>query len=87
MSLYTEVAGEGPAVALVHEGICDSRMWDREWQEWSPSFRLLRLDLRGFGRSPLEAGPFAHARDLIAASAYRSAAAWLSRSLSRGPSL
>ena len=65
MGVYAEVAGEGPAVALVHEGICDSRMWDREWQEWTPSFRLLRLDLRGFGRSPLEPGPFAHARDLI----------------------
>jgi 3-oxoadipate enol-lactonase len=67
MAVFAEVAGEGPAVALVHEGVCDSRMWDREWQGWSPSFRLLRLDLRGFGRSPLEAGPFAHARDLIAA--------------------
>jgi 3-oxoadipate enol-lactonase len=67
MAVFAEVAGEGPAVALVHEGVCDSRMWDREWQAWSPSFRLLRLDLRGFGRSPLEAGPFAHARDLVAA--------------------
>src|SRR5512133_3522604 len=67
MGVFAEVAGEGPAVALVHEGICDSRMWDREWEEWSPSFRLLRLDLRGFGRSPLEAGQFAHARDVIAA--------------------
>ena len=66
MGVFAEVAGEGPAVVLVHEGICDSRMWDREWEEWSPSFRLLRLDLRGFGRSPLEPGPFAHARDLIA---------------------
>jgi len=66
MGVFAEVAGEGPAIALVHEGICDSRMWDREWEEWSPSFRLLRLDLRGFGRSPLDPGPFAHARDLIA---------------------
>lgn len=65
MALYAEVAGEGPAVVLVHEGICDSRMWDREWQEWSPSFRLLRVDLRGFGNSPLGSGPFAQARDLI----------------------
>ena len=67
MALYAEVAGEGPAVVLVHEGICDSRMWDREWEEWSPSFRLLRVDLRGFGNSPLGAGPFAQARDLIEA--------------------
>jgi pimeloyl-ACP methyl ester carboxylesterase len=65
VALFAEVAGEGPAVVLVHEGICDSRMWDREWQEWSPSFRLLRADLRGFGNSPLEPGPFAQARDLI----------------------
>jgi pimeloyl-ACP methyl ester carboxylesterase len=67
VALYAEVAGEGPAVVLVHEGICDSRMWDREWQEWSPSFRLLRVDLRGFGNSPLEPGAFAQARDLIEA--------------------
>ena len=67
MALYAEVAGEGPAVVLVHEGICDSRMWDREWQEWSPLFRLLRVDLRGFGNSPLGSGPFAQARDLIEA--------------------
>src|SRR4029450_6068441 len=40
-------------------------MWEREGQEWSPSFRLLRVDLRGFGNSPLEPGPFAQARDLI----------------------
>ena len=67
MALFAEVAGEGPAVVLVHEGICDSRMWDREWRGWSGEFRLLRVDLRGFGSSPLEPGPFAHARDLIEA--------------------
>ena len=67
MELYAEVAGEGPAVALVHEGICDSRMWDPQWDSWSREFRLLRVDLRGFGRTPLEPGRFAHARDLIAA--------------------
>lgn len=66
MALFAEVAGDGPDVVLVHEGVCDSRMWDREWREWSRSYRLLRVDLRGFGRSPLEPGPFAHARDVIA---------------------
>ena len=65
MGLYSEVAGEGPAVVLVHEGICDSRMWEPQWEPWSRSYRLLRVDLRGFGLTPLEPGPFAHARDLI----------------------
>ena len=67
MSLYAEVAGEGPAVALVHEGIGDSRQWDPQWDEWSRSFRLLRVDLRGFGRSPLPPERFSNAHDLIAA--------------------
>jgi 3-oxoadipate enol-lactonase len=65
VTVFSEVAGEGPAVALVHEGICDSRMWDDQWERWSASHRLLRLDLRGFGRSPLPAEPYSHARDVI----------------------
>jgi pimeloyl-ACP methyl ester carboxylesterase len=67
VAIYAEVAGEGPALALVHEGICDSRMWDEQWERYAKSFRVLRLDLRGFGRTPLEPGPFSHARDVIEA--------------------
>jgi len=65
VELYAEVAGEGPAVVLLHEGICDSRMWDDQWSRWSASYRLLRLDLQGFGRSPLSGQPYSHARDVI----------------------
>jgi 3-oxoadipate enol-lactonase len=65
VGLYAEVAGEGPELALVHEGICDSRMWDAQWDAYSREFRVLRCDLRGFGRTPLEAGGFSNARDLI----------------------
>jgi 3-oxoadipate enol-lactonase len=65
VGLYAEVAGEGPAIALVHEGICDSRMWDSQWDLFTRAHRVLRLDLRGFGRSPLGPGRFSNARDLI----------------------
>jgi pimeloyl-ACP methyl ester carboxylesterase len=65
MELYTEVAGEGPEVAFVHAGICDSRMWEPQWAEYASSFRVLRCDLRGFGQTPLEAGSFSSAQDLI----------------------
>ena len=65
MRIYSEVAGEGPAIALVHEGICDSRVWDPQWETFTRGHRVLRHDMRGFGRSPLEAGRFSHARDLI----------------------
>jgi pimeloyl-ACP methyl ester carboxylesterase len=67
VAIYTEVAGEGPALALVHEGICDSRMWDGQWASYARRFRVFRGDLRGFGRTPLEAGRYSNARDLIEA--------------------
>jgi pimeloyl-ACP methyl ester carboxylesterase len=65
MGLYAEVAGEGPEIVLFHEGICDSRMWDSQWDTYTRSHRVLRFDFRGFGRSPLDPGPFASARDAI----------------------
>jgi pimeloyl-ACP methyl ester carboxylesterase len=40
-------------------------MWEPQWEPYARSHRVLRLDLRGFGRSPLEAGVFSNARDLI----------------------
>jgi 3-oxoadipate enol-lactonase len=67
VAIYTEVAGDGPTLALVHEGICDSRMWDGQWESYASRFRVLRGDLRGFGRTPLEAGRYSNARDLIEA--------------------
>ncbi len=65
VELHSEVAGEGPAVALLHEGICDSRMWDSQWETFARSHRVLRFDFRGFGESPLEEGAFSNARDTI----------------------
>jgi pimeloyl-ACP methyl ester carboxylesterase len=65
MELYSEVAGEGPEIVLLHEGICDSRMWDAQWDDWTRSHRLLRLDFRGYGRSPIEPGPYSSARDVL----------------------
>jgi 3-oxoadipate enol-lactonase len=63
--LYSEVAGEGPEIVLLHEGICDSRMWDSQWETYTRSNRVLRFDFRGFGRSPLEPGRFASAEDVL----------------------
>jgi pimeloyl-ACP methyl ester carboxylesterase len=63
--LYAEVAGEGPEIVLLHEGICDSRMWDAQWEKFTRSHRVLRFDFRGYGRSPLQPGPYAGGRDVI----------------------
>ena len=63
--LHHEVAGEGPPVVLIHEGIADSRMWELHWRTFPREHRTVRLDLRGFGESPLEPGPYSHARDVV----------------------
>ena len=65
MGLHAEVAGEGPAVVLLHAGICDSRMWDAQWETFTRSHRVLRFDLRGYGSSSSEAGTYSHARDVL----------------------
>lgn len=64
--LHREVAGEGPPIVLVHAGICDSRMWDPQWETFPRAHRVVRYDLRGFGRSPLGPGRYSPPADLIA---------------------
>lgn len=64
--LYFEDEGSGPAVVLVHAGIVDSRMWDDQFALLARDYRVLRYDLRGFGRSSGPPGPYAHRSDLVA---------------------
>jgi 3-oxoadipate enol-lactonase len=66
VDLYVDIAGEGAPVVFVHAGICDSRMWDPQWAPFTAAYRAVRLDLRGFGRSPLPPEPYSHGRDLVA---------------------
>jgi 3-oxoadipate enol-lactonase len=66
VDLYVDIAGEGAPVVFVHAGICDSRMWEPQWTAFTAAYRAVRLDLRGFGRSPLPPEPYSHGRDLVA---------------------
>jgi 3-oxoadipate enol-lactonase len=54
VSVWYDVHGEGPAVALVHAGVADSRMWEPQLEAFSAAHTVLRVDLPGFGRSPYE---------------------------------
>lgn len=51
--LYYEVAGEGYPLVLMHGGIMDSAMWDDQFETFAQHYRVIRYDLRGFGRSNL----------------------------------
>ncbi len=64
--LYYEVGGAGHPLVLIHAGICDSRMWDDQWNDLAQHFQVIRYDVRGFGRSAMPTAPFAHRDDLYA---------------------
>ena len=55
--LYYEMAGPkgtpGPAVVLIHGFTLDTRMWDDQFAVLAQSYRVLRYDMRGYGRSAL----------------------------------
>jgi len=65
-SLAYEEAGRGLPIVLMHEGIADSRVWDREFSLLAQDHHVVRYDLRGFGRSPSAKGPYSDVRDLKA---------------------
>jgi pimeloyl-ACP methyl ester carboxylesterase len=62
--VYCEVKGSGVPVLFLHQGVADCRVWDRQWISFAPSYKLVRCDLAGFGRSPISSVPIAHARDV-----------------------
>jgi 3-oxoadipate enol-lactonase len=65
-TLSYEAAGAGRPIVLLHEGIADRRMWDREFPLLARDHRVVRYDLRGYGRSPPATAEFSPVRDLVA---------------------
>ncbi len=64
-SFYYEVMGDGEPLILVHAGISDSRMWDGQFEAFAGRYRVVRYDMRGFGRTVVTAGgSFSHHDDL-----------------------
>jgi pimeloyl-ACP methyl ester carboxylesterase len=66
--IYYEVSGEGPPLVLVHANPFDHRMWLYQTAHFSPYYRVVSVDLRGYGRSDKPETPFTladMARDVI----------------------
>lgn len=60
-------AGEGIPLVLIHAGVCDSRMWDPQFDAFAHAgYRVVRYDLRGWGNTPVPDSEFAHHEDVIA---------------------
>ena len=64
--IYYEAMGKGPAVVLIHGGLVDSRLWDAQMKPLSKRFRVVRYDIRGYGRSPAPTGEYYPLEDLRA---------------------
>lgn len=64
--IYYEIAGEGQPLVLIHAGVADSRQWNNEFAYFAPRFRVLRYDLRGYGKSEPVEGEYSHLQDLSA---------------------
>jgi 3-oxoadipate enol-lactonase len=62
---WHEVSGSGPPLVLLHEGIADSRMWLHQLPVLEPDFAVVRIDQRGFGRSPNASGRYSPVDDVV----------------------
>ncbi len=63
--LYFEIKGEGHPLVLIHAGFLDSRMWDREFEFYAKQYKVIRYDVRGFGKSSLPKEKFSDSKDLF----------------------
>ena len=63
--LWYDEAGSGPALLLLHGGLGDSGLWEPVVPFLAQRFRVIRTDLRFFGRSTGPAAPWSWQDDVI----------------------
>jgi 3-oxoadipate enol-lactonase len=54
--LYYEVSGSGHPIILIHGFTLDRRVWDYQFHHFSSWYRVIRYDVRGYGKSSLPLG-------------------------------
>ena len=62
--LYYEMMGAGHPLVLIHGGYMDRRMWDDQFAAFAQRYRVIRYDVRGFGKSELPPVPYTDREDL-----------------------
>ncbi|MTV36054.1 alpha/beta fold hydrolase [Duganella radicis] len=65
--LYCEESGSGEPIIFLHGHSFDRRQWQPQIKHFERTHRVIRYDLRGYGRStePREGEDFKHADDLL----------------------
>lgn len=64
--LWVESQGSGTPLVLLHDGLLPSETWEAQVPVFSRSFRVIRYDRRGHGRSEPPQGPYSDVADLAA---------------------
>ena len=64
LRIHYEVHGDGPAMVLIHANPFDRRLWQYQVARFSPFFRVIAVDLRGYGLSDKPLAPFT-LRDML----------------------
>jgi len=62
--LYYEIAGNGIPFVMIHAGVADHRQWNNEFATFKKDYRVIRYDMRGYGKSEPVEGEFSHMGDL-----------------------
>lgn len=62
--LYYEMMGEGHPLVLIHGGLLDCRMWEGQFKKFAEYYKVIRYDIRGYGKSALPKGKYSHVKDL-----------------------
>ena len=64
--LFYEVAGEGPVLVLIHDGLIHREIWENQFSLFAQEYRAVRYDRRGYGASPVASAPYSDVEDLAA---------------------
>ncbi|MDC0762105.1 alpha/beta hydrolase [Brevibacillus sp. AG] len=56
--IYYEVAGEGEPLLLIHGFNLNTRLWDAQLQAFAQTYKVVRFDIRGFGKTLATDVPF-----------------------------
>ena len=62
--IYYEDIGKGIPIILIHAGYVDSRMWDNQIEAFSGKYRVIRYDVRGYGKSTKPTKSYTDSEDL-----------------------
>ncbi|MGN6718186.1 MAG: alpha/beta fold hydrolase, partial [Candidatus Binatia bacterium] len=58
VKIYYEVSGEGFPFVMIHANPFDHNLWMYQIAHFSTYFRIIAIDIRGYGRSDKPSAPF-----------------------------